>query len=86
MLHKQTPCDITPVHAKEGTTCAPSHVVGVNPLLYILNGQKEHIRAFFVWAAHMWESIPILEHLGVMSQFPHWYIFILPPTLMWMGF
>ena len=27
----QTPCDITPVHTKEGPTCAPSHVIGVNP-------------------------------------------------------
>ena len=55
-------------------------------ILYILNGQKEHTRAFFVWTACMWESIPILERLGVMSQFPHLYIFILSPTLMWMGF
>ena len=55
-------------------------------MLYMLNGQKEHTRAFFVWTAQMWESIPILDHLGVMSQFPHLYIFILPPTLMWMGF
>ena len=46
----------------------------------------EHTRAFFVWTAWMWESIPILECLGVMSQFPHLYIFVLPPTLMWMGF
>ena len=30
-------------------------------ILYILNGQKEHTRAFFVWTACMWESIPILE-------------------------
>ena len=55
-------------------------------MLYILNGQKEHTRAFFVWTAQMWESIPILDHLGVMSQFPHLYIFVFPPTLMWMGF
>ena len=55
-------------------------------ILYILNGQKEHTRAFFVWTACMWESIPILERLGVMLHFPHLYIFILPPTLMWMGF
>ena len=27
----QTHCDITPVHSKEGPTCAPSHVIGVNP-------------------------------------------------------
>ena len=52
----------------------------------MLNGQKEHARAFFVWTAWMWESIPILECLGVMLQFPHLYIFILPPTLMWMAF
>ena len=52
----------------------------------MLNGQKEHTRAFFVWTAWMWESIPILEHLEVMLQFPHLYIFILLPTLMWMGF
>ena len=50
-------------------------------ILYVLNGQKEHTRAFFVWTAWMWESIPILERLGVMSQFPHLYIFILPPHL-----
>ena len=31
MLYKQTPCDITPVHTKEGPTCAPSYVIGVNP-------------------------------------------------------
>ena len=55
-------------------------------ILYVLNGQKEHTRAFFVWTARMWESIPILERLGVMLQFPHLYIFVLPPTLMWMGF
>ena len=40
-------------------------------MLYVLNGQKEHIRAFFVWTAWMWESIPILDHLGVMLQFLH---------------
>ena len=34
----------------------------------------------------MWESIPILERVGVMSQFPHLYILVLPCTLMWMGF
>ena len=56
------------------------------PILYVLNGQKEHTRAFFVWTVQMWESIPILENLGVMLQFPHLYIFVLPPTLMWMGF
>ena len=55
-------------------------------MLYVLNGQKEHTRAFFVWTVQMWESIPILERLGVMSQFPHLYIFVLPPTLMGMGF
>ena len=55
-------------------------------MLYMLNGQKEHTRAFFVWTAWMWESIPILECLGVMSQFPHLYILVLPLTLMWMGF
>ena len=55
-------------------------------ILYVLNGQKEHTRAFFVWTAWMWESIPILDCLGVMLQFPHLYIFVLPPTLMWMGF
>ena len=52
-------------------------------ILYILNGQKEHTRAFFVWTACMWDSIPILEHFGVMLQFPHLYIFVLPP---WIGF
>ena len=55
-------------------------------ILYVLNAQKEHTRAFFVWTARIWESIPILEHVGVMSQFPHLYIFVFPPTLMWMGF
>ena len=55
-------------------------------MLYLLNAQKEHTRAFFVWTAQIWESIPILEHVGVISQFPHLYIFVLPPTLMWMGF
>ena len=55
-------------------------------ILYVLNAQKEHTRAFFVWTAWIWESIPILERVGVMSQFPHLYIFVLPPTLMWMGF
>ena len=55
-------------------------------MLYVLNEQKEHTRAFFVWTAWIWESIPILECVGVMSQFPHLYIFVLPPTLMWMGF
>ena len=55
-------------------------------MLYVLNGQKEHARAFFVWTAWMWESIPILDRLGVMLQFPHLYIFVIPPTLMWMGF
>ena len=55
-------------------------------MLYVLNEQKEHTRAFFVWTAQIWESIPILERVGVMSQFPHLYIFVLPPTLMWMGF
>ena len=53
----------------------------------MLNAQKEHTRAFFVWTAWIWESIPILERVGVMSQFPHLYIFVFPPTtLMWMGF
>ena len=55
-------------------------------MLYVLNAQKEHTTAFFVWTAWIWESIPILEHVGVMSQFPHLYILVLPPTLMWMGF
>ena len=55
-------------------------------MLYVLKEQKEHTRAFFVCTAHIWESIPILEHVGVMSQFPHLYIFVLPPTVMWMGF
>ena len=55
-------------------------------MLYVLNAQKEHTRAFFVWTARIWESIPILERVGVMSQFPHLYIFVFPPTLMWMGF
>ena len=54
-------------------------------ILYVLNGQKEHTRAFFVWTAWMWEFIPILERLGVMSQFPHLHSFVLPPTLMWVG-
>ena len=55
-------------------------------MLYVLNAQKEHTRAFFVWTARICESIPILEHVGVMSQFPHLYIFERPPTLMWIGF
>ena len=55
-------------------------------MLYVLNAQKEHTRAFFVWTARIWESIPILERVGVMSQFPHLYILVLSPTLMWMGF
>ena len=55
-------------------------------MLYVLKGQKEHTRAFFVWTARIWESIPILERVGVMSQFPHLYIFVFPATLMWMGF
>ena len=50
-------------------------------MLYMLNAQKEHTRAFFVWTAWMWESIPILEHVGVMSQFPHLYISVLPEHL-----
>ena len=55
-------------------------------MLYVLNAQKEHTRAFFVWTARICESIPILERVGVMSQFPHLYIFVRPPTLMWIGF
>ena len=55
-------------------------------MLYVLNAQKEHTRAFFVWTARICKSIPILERVGVMSQFPHLYIFVRPPTLMWIGF
>ena len=55
-------------------------------MLYMLNGQKEHTRAFFVWTVWMWESIPILECVGEMSQFPYLYILVLPCMLMWMGF
>ena len=29
--HPINPCDITPVHSKEGPTCAPSCVIGDNP-------------------------------------------------------
>ena len=75
MLHKH------PATLPQSLSCHWSESI-----LYVLNGQKEHTRAFFVWTAWMWESIPILEHLGVMSQFPHLYIVVLPPTLMWMGF
>ena len=75
-------CDITPVHSylcSFSCRCRES-------MLYVLNAQKEHTRAFFVWTARICESIPILEHVGVMSQFPHLYIFVRPPTLMWIGF
>ena len=85
-VHSSHYCDITPSPLQRRPYLCSFSCHCNESILYVLKEQKEHTRAFFVWTARIWESIPILERVGVMSQFPHLYIFVLPPTLMWMGF